>query len=80
MLLVHHQHDLGRLDDGCDLISDLDAEVYYALPGDDALDEVFSDAYRHFRRDHSQIDGFYLASQLITCRYLHACDCMYSVR
>ena len=29
--LVHHQHDLGRLDDGCNLISHLDAEVYLSL-------------------------------------------------
>jgi hypothetical protein len=79
-MLVDHQHDFCGLYDGCDLISHLDVKVYYALPGDDTLDEVFPHAHTHLRRDHSKINRFYLASQLITRRYFHACDCMYSVR
>ena len=61
---------------GGDLIPHFDAEFLYALPGDDTLDKIFTHANPYLRRDDSQNDRLYLASQLIPRRYLHACHCM----
>jgi putative acetyltransferase len=74
--LVDHEHDFGGLDDCGDLVSHLDAEILYALPGDDALDEIFTHADRHLGSNYSKNNCFYLASQLITRRYFHGSDCI----
>jgi putative acetyltransferase len=74
--LVDHEHDFGRLDDGGNLVSHLDAEFLYALPGDNALDEIFTHPDRHFRSNYSKNNCLYLASQLITRRYFHGSDCI----
>jgi len=46
------------------------------LPGDDALDEIFTHADRHLRSNYSKNNRLYLASQLITRRYFHGSDCI----
>jgi putative acetyltransferase len=74
--LVDHEHDFGRLDDCGDLVSYLDAEILYTLPGDDALDKIFTHADRHFGSNYSKNNRLYLASQLITRRYFHGSDCI----
>jgi putative acetyltransferase len=74
--LVDHEHDFGRLDDCGDVVSNLDAEILYALPGDDAFDEIFTHADRHFGCNYSKNNGLYLAPQLITRRYFHGSDCI----
>ena len=74
--LIDHKHDFGRLDDCRDLVSHLDAEILYALPGDHALDEIFTHADRHLGSNYSKDNRLYLASQLITRRYFHGSDCI----
>ena len=46
------------------------------MPGDDALDEVFTHADRHLGSNYSKHNRLYLASQLITGRYFHGSDCI----
>jgi putative acetyltransferase len=74
--LVDHEHDFGRLDDCGDVVSYLDAEILYALPGNDALDKIFTHADRHLGSNYSKNNRLYLASQLITRRYFHGPDCI----
>jgi len=73
--LIHHQHDLGGFDHCRDLISHFDSQVLDALPGDDALDEIFTHPNSYLGGHHSQNNRLDLASQLITRGYLHAPDC-----
>jgi putative acetyltransferase len=46
------------------------------LPGDDALDEVFTHADSHLCGDDPKSDRLDFASQLISRRYFHASDCI----
>src|SRR5262245_41243291 len=59
------QHDLGRLDDGCDAVTLFEPHFLGALPGDDRFDHRLADAHRDVDEDVAPHDIVDLAGQVV---------------
>ena len=69
--LLTRQHDLGRLDDGGDLVAFGKAELLGTRTGHDGDDLVVSDLDDDLRHDAAESDRLHGAAKLVTRADLH---------
>jgi hypothetical protein len=63
--LFDHQHDFGGLDNGGDLLTDFDIQLFHALSSDNAFDQVVTDSNANLCGDDTEAHRFNRPSQLI---------------